>query len=145
MSARDELVGMNDLLIHELALDVLLIRLSSRGRKAVERHVPDLGANDQLVPRRAPAGQQLSDRRSATPLRSLAPIVDRGVDHVDSARRCVVNRGRVRGVHVVGCVAEVGSDTDRRNAQAKRLAEVVALKLARESRLVACRSGARRL
>src|SRR5215468_6080932 len=117
MTAANDVLGSHNAGIDERALQVRQIVSPGPWSSCIERDVPALRANDYLIAADHSIGDGGTKSVAHCPLRSLATVIDRGIDDVDASLERHTNGGSVFGVVGVVALAQVGSDPERRGGQ----------------------------
>src|SRR4029079_7134223 len=105
MAAPNQLLAEDNLFFEKLALHILAVFLSRRWWSTIERNVPGLRADDDLVSLDDPGFDVAPDRGTDASFRSLRPIVESGIADIDPRSNCVLDCRRVRCVILIGSVA----------------------------------------
>src|ERR1700745_1143629 len=107
MTARYHVHWFHHATLEVLGFEELAIAFLRRRWSAFARDITALGSNDDFLALPRAASDCLSQRCSDRALRSLAPVIDRGIQQVYTSLECGCDGGSVSGVLVVIALSEV--------------------------------------
>jgi len=99
------------------------IAIGVGGHGAIGRQVAALGADHEFVAGQALVGQYLQ-RGADVAFAALKAIVDRRVKHIESRESGFNQRSRITRIGAVRRLAEIRTDSERRDGQPLRLSKV---------------------
>jgi hypothetical protein len=129
MAARDDIFGNKNSWLNVFAEEIIIW---IGGHRAVWREVAAFGANHHFFAWEA-FFRELFDGGADAAFALLESIVDSGVDYVDPAFDGRDGRGGVAFVSLCVGLAEIRADSDGRERESLRLAEMASRSAARES------------
>jgi hypothetical protein len=112
--ATDYIVGLHDAGSVVLAVEEATITFLCRGRSTIERDIPTLCANDDFVASNGAFGNQDANSFTNGALRSLASVVDGGIEKVDAFADSGDDGRDVSRVVGIVAFAEVSPESKRR-------------------------------
>ena len=120
MTSGDNVVRLKNLRIEKVFANVLSIFLTSCWGSQLERDVPGLAADHELVPRNVARGEHGLNRRADRPFGPLASVIDRRVDQIGPRAYSVRHGPFIRFVVGVSVLAEISANTNRGDGDSER-------------------------
>src|SRR5262245_9900063 len=112
MTAANNIFQRSDTGFDESLVHVFTELVRGSRRRAIERKVTTLRADDEFLARDAVLGCEYLQRPANGSLASLKTIVSGSVDDIDAKLHCSDDSIRVVRVGRFVCVAEIGADAD---------------------------------